>query len=239
MGRVFRAAVNDRVIAADPCKGVSLPAVRRAEAAMELPTAEQVGALLQAAGESFQPFLGLCAFAGLRLGEAAAIQVGDIDFLRRTLKISRQVQRGEIRAPKYGSERTVFLPDGLLAMLSQQVARRGIAGMPEAWLFVGGTGELPPAHNSVGNGWRATCKSAGVSGFTLHDLRHFYASGLIAAGCDVVTVQRALGHAQASTTLNVYAHLWPSAEDRTRAAAAELMQDAYPAADSVRTSRDG
>ena len=34
-------------------------------------------------------------------------------------------------------------------------------------------------------------------GFTLHDLRHFYASGLIAAGCDVVTVQRALGHAQA------------------------------------------
>ena len=51
----------------------------------------------------------------------------------------------EIRAPKYNSERTVFLPDGLLAMLSQQVARRGIAGVPEAWLFVGGAGVLPPA----------------------------------------------------------------------------------------------
>ena len=108
-------------------------------------------------------------------------------------------------------------------MLGQQVARRGIAGLQEAWLFVGGAGTLPPHQNSVSERWRATCRRAGVQGFTLHDLRHFYASGLIAAGCDVVTVQRALGHAQASTTLNVYAHLWPSAADRTRAAAADLM----------------
>jgi integrase len=41
----------------------------------------------------------------------------------------------------------------------------------------------------------------------LHDLRHFYASGLMAAGCDVVTVQRALGHSKATTTRNTYAHL--------------------------------
>lgn len=41
----------------------------------------------------------------------------------------------------------------------------------------------------------------------LHSLRHFYASGLIAAGCDVVTVQPALGNAKVTTTLNNYAHL--------------------------------
>ena len=58
--------------------------------------------------------------------------------------------------------------------------------------------------------------AAGVDGMRLHDLRHFYASGLIAAGCDVVTVQRALGHSAASITLRTYAHLWPTAEDRTR-----------------------
>ena len=44
--------------------------------------------------------------------------------------------------------------------------------------------------------------AAGCSAVKLHDLRHFYASGLFAAGCDVVTVQRALGHASASVTLN-------------------------------------
>lgn len=60
--------------------------------------------------------------------------------------------------------------------------------------------------------------------FKLHELRHYFASGLIAVGCDVVTVQRAMGHACATTTLNTYAHLWPSAEDKTRAAASGMAQ---------------
>jgi len=67
-------------------------------------------------------------------------------------------------------------------------------------------------------------------------LRHFYASGLIAAGCDVVTVQHALGHASATVTLTTYAHLWPTAEDRTRAAAASMLAETLSAADSVRTA---
>jgi integrase len=44
------------------------------------------------------------------------------------------------------------------------------------------------------------------------------------AGCDVVTVQRAMGHSSPTVTLNTYAHLWPKAEDRTRVAAAGLMR---------------
>ena len=64
---------------------------------------------------------------------------------------------------------------------------------------------------------------------------HYFASGLIAEGCDVVTVQHALGHSSASITLNVYSHLWPKAEDRTRAAAANLMATTTDPADSVRT----
>jgi integrase len=59
-------------------------------------------------------------------------------------------------------------------------------------------------------------------------------SGLIAAGCDVVTVQRALGHHSASFTLNKYAHLWPKTEDRTRNAAAAMF--AAATADPVRTA---
>ena len=65
--------------------------------------------------------------------------------------------------------------------------------------------------------------ATGVIGLRLHDLRHFFASGLIASGCDVVTVQRALGHASATPTLNTYGRLWPDAEDRARAATDGLM----------------
>jgi integrase len=58
-----------------------------------------------------------------------------------------------------------------------------------------------------------------------------------APGCDVVTVQRALGHASATTTLNTYSHLWPTAEDRTRRTAEELFADSCGlGADSATTT---
>jgi integrase len=230
---VIQAAVRDRRIPDDPSAGVPLPRLRRAEASMRVPIPEEVGALLDAAGWHFRPFIALCAFAGLRLGEAAAVQLGDIDFMRRTIHIRRQVQRSgpgqlTISAPKYGSERDIYAADELLTLLSQHFAEFGTFGA-NRWLFMGQNGQ-PPHQNTVGHWWRTTLKAAGIEGLRLHDLRHFYASGLIASGCDVVTVQRALGHARATTTLNTYSHLWPTAEDRTRAAAGALVASALKAA---------
>jgi integrase len=51
-----------------------------------------------------------------------------------------------------------------------------------------------------------------------------------------VTVQRALGHSKATTTLDTYSHLWPSAEDRTRQAAGAMLADVLNRADSLRTA---
>ncbi len=206
---------------------------------MTIPSPADVGGILAAAPAWFRPLIGLCAFAGLRLGEAVAVQLDDVDFLRRTLTVARQVQQRarnprEVRAPKYGSERTVYLPQGLVDMLAAHVA---IGVRPQGWLFVG-AGDGPPHQNTVRDWWSKALKDAGLSGIRLHDLRHFYASGLIAAGCDVVTVQRALGHATATTTLNTYSHPWPTAEDRTRKAAEAIMRSAAAdIADSVRTDR--
>lgn len=235
---VFRAAKRDRVIGVDPTEGVTLPRRRRAEAAMSIPTPEQVGQVIAAAEPFFQTYIALCAFAGLRLGEAAAVQVGDIDFLRRQLHVTRQVQRAggrkvEIRPPKYGSERTIYLAGDLVSNLAQHVEHVGVS--VDGWLFRG-EGSNPPHQNTVGYWWRKAVRDAGLEGIKLHDLRHFYASGLIAQGCDVVTVQRALGHKSATVTLNTYSHLWPTAEDRTRKAAEGIMAAAInPAADPLRT----
>jgi integrase len=57
---------------------------------------------------------------------------------------------------------------------------------------------------------------AGVNDLRTHDLRHFFAWALIAAGASVKQVQAVLGHANAMITLRTYAHLWPGDEDRTR-----------------------
>lgn len=240
---VLRAAVRDRMIVSDPSEGVTLPRTRRAEAAMSIPTPAQVGALLAAAGPRFRAFIALAAFAGLRLGEAAGLQVGDVNFLGRVLQVARQVQRGPggtvvVKLPKYDSERPVFIAPALVELLSWHVAEHRKGTDRQRWMFEGKPGD-PPHQNTVDYWWRKTCRDAGVVGFTLHDMRHFYASGLIAQGCDVVTVQRALGHASATVTLKTYAHLWPTAEDRTRKAAADLMAETLGAvdrpADSART----
>lgn len=236
---ILRAAVRDRVIASDPSEGVVLPRRRRAAHAMEVPSPEAVRAVYDNAEPWFRAFIGLAAFAGLRLGEASAVQVGDIDFLRRSLTVSRQVQREaghelEIRAPKYGSERTVYLPDGLLQILSAHIADVGVYG-EDQWLFAGEHGQ-PAKPRRISYAWDKTVKAAGVGKMNIHSLRHFFASGLIASGCDVVTVQRALGHASPAVTLNTYSHLWPDAADRTRAAAGALLEGVLSApADSLRT----
>jgi integrase len=240
---VLRGAVADRLIPVDPSEGLTLPRRRRAAAAMTIPSTEQVGRLLEAAEGPFKAFIGLCAFAGLRLGEGAGVQVGDVEFLSRRLTVTRQIQREnggfEVRTPKAESERTVYLAPKLVEMLTEHVRLYRPGDDPARWLFTG-EGDDPPHQNTVGHRWRATKIKAKVEKLRLHDLRHFYASGLIAQGCDVVTVQRALGHSTATTTLNTYSHLWPTAEDRTRKAAEAMMTESLKGktvnlADSTRT----
>lgn len=239
---VVKAAVRDRVLAHDVTANIRLPRQRKPEAAMAIPTPAEVGVLLAGADDRARTLIALCAFAGLRLGEAAALRIGDIDFLRREIQVSRQVQRAnggavEIRAPKYGSERTIFAPEQLLEAVSEHIRNAVVStGIDRAdeWLFQGERGH-PWHQNTVGYFWRRARTAAKVD-YRLHDLRHFYASGLIAAGCDVVTVQRALGHSSAAVTLKTYAHLWPDASDRTRKAAAGLIDQAVnTAADGLRT----
>lgn len=236
----LRAAVRDRELAADPCEGVTLPRRRRTEHAMRIPSTEYVGKAVNAAEPWFATFIALCAFAGLRSGEAAAVQAGDIAWTARKLHVRRQAQWSTgtvlIVPPKHGSERTVDLPNELVTMLSRHVGEIGVRG-EAGWLF-GSTHWTPPAAHVMLHHWNRLTDSLGLERHRVHDLRHFYASALIAAGCDVVTVQRAMGHANAATTLGTYSHLWPSAEDRTRAAAADLMRTSLGApADRVRTEQ--
>ena len=137
---ILRGAVADRHLAANPADGITLPRIRKADAAMTIPAPSDVGRILDAAPEWFRPFIALCAFAGLRLGEAAGVQLGDVDFLRRTLSVQRQIQRSlpgtvAITPSKYGSERMVFIPEGLAEILASDVQNVGVRGS-EKWLFV-------------------------------------------------------------------------------------------------------
>jgi integrase len=121
---VFRAAVADRLIASDPTVGVVLPRKRKAEAAMSIPTNTDVAKLLNAAEPERRPqsrpgftaYVALCAFAGLRRGEALGVQVSDVDFLACTLRVTRELQRAKLADIDPGKDR-VEAAGGITVMI--------------------------------------------------------------------------------------------------------------------------
>lgn len=231
---VLRAAERDRLLPRDPAQNVKLPRVVRGESTMRIPTPAEVGLLLDACTdhhEVLRAFVAVCAFAGLRLGEACGLKVSDVDFLRGEIAVQRQSQKGEVRSPKYGSVRKVYVPKGLVEELAEHVRVHSPGTDPDRWLWANAKG---PWTADVVEPRFARLREKADLKYTLHDLRHFYASGLIAAGCDVVTVQRAMGHKDATTTLNTYSHLWPKAEDRTRKASEKMFAEST--ADAPRTA---
>jgi integrase len=89
-----------------------------------------VGLLIDAADESFKPYLALASFGGLRLGEISGLEIRDIDLLKRQVLVRRQVQRSPseqgassivVTPPKHASSRAVPVPDALLAVLSEHI----------------------------------------------------------------------------------------------------------------------
>lgn len=236
--QVFTAAVRDRVIARTPCEGVSLP--KGDDAEVMPPTIEQVAAVAEAIGGRWHALVVTLAGSGLRIGELLGLQIADVDFLRRSVRVERQRLQSGALAPlkSKASRRTVPVGQVVIDELAAHLAAYPTAGP----LFVDEVGD-PLLYRRWRTLWDAALKSAnqaaGVSGdtpepldFTAHGLRHFYASALIAGGASVKQVQERLGHASAVITLQTYAHLWPGDDDRTRDVIDAVLGGL---ADSVRT----
>lgn len=231
---VFRAAVRDRLIARTPCEDVDLPATpRRKVVPLTVP---QVRALADAMDERYRALVLLGASTGLRPGELFGLQVRHVDFLRRLVVVEQQVQQTSGHGVRVcelktaSSYREVPLPqvaaDSVAAHLSAYPAGR------DEFVFRAPSGG-PVVYSHFMWLWRRAVKAAGLpSGTGPHALRHAYASLLIAGGESVKVVSERLGHTNAAMTLNVYSHLFPDSEDRTRRAVDAAFQDH---ADPVRT----
>ena len=159
---------------------------------------------------------------GMRQGECFGLTVDRIDFLRRTVRVDRQLVGAVGGLPEFGppkseaSQRTVLLPTTVVALLAAHLAehREG----PQRLVFTN-TEQRPLRRNTFNTAWHRAADANGLPGTaTFHDLRHFYASLLIARGCSVKAVQHRLGHNSAMETLDTYAHLWPDSDNETREA---------------------
>lgn len=164
-----------------------------------------------------RPAILLGAFAGLRVAEIAALRTSDVDFMRGI--ITPAVQYPGMPLKTDTSKTPIPIPPELTLELARVPEKFG-----SSTLVVGVFGRpvAPYMIESAFRTARATIDSLS-EGFRLHDLRHFFASLLIASGLDVKTVQARLRHASAKTTLDTYGHIWPDRDDATRAAVSAAL----------------
>lgn len=163
------------------------------------PTAEEIDIIHQNVDKPFGLFAFFILYTGCRRGEALAVQFKDIDREKKQLCISKSVYyegTAKIKTPKTESGiRTVALPDILLNVLPN--------GKPDQYLF--GGDRLLTMYEDI-KGWERYQKETGLT-ITPHMIRHGYATMLHAAGLDMKDAQALLGHANISTTMDVYTHI--------------------------------
>jgi len=223
LSQILSDAVHDGVIARNPCSRRTSPGAGKQRPYVA--TTEQVWALHDAVPDHLRPAVLLGAFAGLRTAEVCGLRVVDVDFMRGIVSPAVQYPAEPLKSD--ASRTPVPIPQALALELAEGAAER-------TWVVETPLGEQVGPWQ-VDRAVRAARVAVGMpTGFRFHDLRHYFASLLIASGADVKVVQARLRHASATTTLNTYAHLWPDSEESTRAAV-DLVLTAR--ADSLRTRR--
>ena len=158
----------------------------------------------------YRPLILLLGTTGLRWGEATALTVGDVDWLRRRISVTKAHAEidGEVQVgtPKTHECRTVPVTSSALELLSREAQGKD----PSALLVIaphGGPLRNANFHNRV---WGPARKAWGDDSLRIHDLRHTAASLAVASGANVKAIQQMLGHASAQMTLDRYAGLFDS-----------------------------
>ena len=206
---LFATAVEEGLLRSNPTLGVRVAARTALEADEEKAkalTPTELAALLEAIPERHRLFFRFLAQTGLRIGEAVALRVGDVDLGRRRVQVRRRWYRDSFAPPKskYG-RRDIPLSPGTAQALWPLVAGRDL----HAFLFTSGTGGMVDQSNLAARVLKPAARRAGVPWASFHTFRHTAASTLFRAGWNPKAVQLVLGHHSPAFTLSTYVHLLP------------------------------
>jgi len=222
----------------DPTVGLELPELVKPQVVP--PTKEQAWALIGAAheiGGTAYPAAFLAAHTGLRRNELLALRFDDVDWFAKELRIRRAVSKAKgtdgahkwqwiLFEPKSRkSRRRIGLTESALQLLSS--LKR--VGDPDGFILSGPDGSwIDPDIFDAGI-WKPVSDRAKIP-CRFHDLRHFFASQLIAQGETAAYVRDQLGHSSIQVTFDTYGHLFPAAIQEATARLEKAMAEAKPKA---------
>ena len=217
---IYRSAdlLTEGTIVANPTVGLRLPAVRSKRERIAAP--DEATRLLGALPEEDRALWATALYAGLRLGELRALAWEDVDLAAGTISVARSLdpKAGFVEPKSRAGRRRVPIAAVLRELLIEHRLRSG----REPGLLFGRTAERPFQPTAVNGRAQRAWKRAEMEPIGLHECRHTCASYFIAAGVNAKTLSTFMGHANITTTLDRYGHLFPGSE----AEAAGLL-DAY------------
>lgn len=215
---IYRRALEDGAVAANPCANLRLPAVRNRRERIVSP--EQAAALVRSLPEGDRAIWALALYAGLRRGELMALRWTDVDLASGVIRIERSwdAKTRVVVEPKSRAGRRRVPIAGVLRDLLVEHKLKA-----EGDLVVGRNRGLDPFDPDTVAGRASRCwRQAGLDPITLHEARHTFASLMIAAGVNAHALMKYMGHASVTVTYDRYGHLLPGNEEEAAA-----LLDAY------------
>lgn len=205
---ILEGAVEDGIIARNPCTRSVAPPMGKTKAYVM--STDQFWAVYAATREHLRPAVLLGGFAGLRIGEAVGLRVDDVDFMRGVVLPAQQFGGAPLKSA--GSAADVVIPREVALELAGYVER------------FGGTTVVTDGRGGAVRDFVIQREMRRVRGevkglperFSFHDMRHFYGSTILQETGNILVAQKAMRHAKASTTLNVYGHLIGDTDESTR-----------------------
>ena len=198
------------------------PRIQRRE--MRVLNSDEIAKLLRAASsEQYRVLLATAILSGLRQGELLGLQWQDIDLNRSVIHVRRQLDRsGALSEPKTPQARrdVALMPTLARTLAEHRLSRPPAFTRDDALIFCSEIG-TPMIHRNVSRrALAAAVETAELKHIRFHDLRHTFASLLIAEGLDVTYIAAQLGHANPTITLSTYAHVFDQHRHEERARSA-------------------
>ena len=212
--QIFQFAEVQGYITYNPANAVHVP--RGLEKTYRMPpNKDEIDRIKSSVDLPFGLFAYLIYYTGCRRGEAVALTWDDFDFEKKLIRICRSVyyvnNTPHLKSPKTEKGvRSVPLLPPLLSAISDKIGK--------GYVFSLDGGKTPLSHYNVIKLYHSYQSVSGVV-VNPHQIRHGYATALHDAGIDAKTAQTLLGHAQISTTMDIYTHV---CEDSLSAVAKQL-----------------
>jgi integrase len=233
--RALERAMRLEIIGRNVAHAVPPPKVTAAEVAILSPD-EIAGTLDRLDGHALHPVVALALGTGMRGGELCGLAWGALDLDTGVVRVERSLEEtaGGLRfkPPKTRhGRRAISLPANVIEILRahrrRQAEQRLLLGLGrptgEDLVFTLPDG-APWPPDKLSRDWGNVVRDRRLPRIMFHALRHSHASALIAAGLDVVTISRRLGHGSPAITLSVYAHRFTNTDSAAALAIDAAMQ---------------